>query len=81
VRAALLTMRPGSEHVNQVRAVCHAIEYLGAIRRYDFRLADGRSLKLEQFTGRDRRIGEGEPVTLGWRIEDGWLHAPPVEPA
>jgi len=81
VRAALLTMRPGSEHVNQVRAVCHAIEYLGAIRRYDFRLADGRSLKLEQFTGRDRRIGEGEPVTLGWRIEDSWLHAPPVEPA
>ena len=80
VQAALLTAEPGREHVNQVPAVCHAVEYLGAIRRYDFRLGDGHSLKLEEFTGRGRRLGEGEPVTLGWRIEDGVLHAPP-EPA
>src|SRR5262249_4776889 len=59
VRAALVTATPGAEHVNQVGAACHAVEYLGAIRRYDFRLADGRSLKLEEFTGRGRRIAEG----------------------
>src|SRR5438552_525493 len=76
VRAALVTAQPGAEHVNQVGAVCHAVEYLGAFRRYDFRLVDGRSLKLEEFTGRGRRIAEGEAVTLGWRVEDGVLHAP-----
>jgi ABC-type Fe3+/spermidine/putrescine transport system ATPase subunit len=74
VRAALLTAQPGPEHVNQVPATCHAVEYLGAIRRYDFRLGDGRSLKLEEFTGRGRRFPEAEPVTLGWRVEDGVLH-------
>jgi ABC-type Fe3+/spermidine/putrescine transport system ATPase subunit len=81
VRAALLTARPGGEHVNRVAAVCHAVEYLGAIRRYDFRLGDGQSLKLEEFTGHARRLAEGAPVTLGWRVEDGVLHAPAEEPA
>jgi ABC-type Fe3+/spermidine/putrescine transport system ATPase subunit len=81
VRATLLTAQPGLEHTNQVPAVCHAVEYLGAIRRYDFRLGDGRSLKLEEFSGRGRRFGEGEPVTLGWRIEDAVLHKAAEEPA
>jgi spermidine/putrescine transport system ATP-binding protein len=81
VRAALLSAQPGREHVNQVAAVCRAVEYLGAIRRYDFRLGDGHSLKLEEFTGRGRRLAEGEAVTLGWRIEDGVLHAPGEAPA
>jgi ABC-type Fe3+/spermidine/putrescine transport system ATPase subunit len=77
VRATLFTERPGAEHQNRVAVTCHAIEYLGSIRRYDFRLDDGRSLKLEEFGGHAARIREGEAVTLGWRIEDGVLHAPP----
>ena len=81
VRAALLTAQLGPEHVNQVPAVCHAVEYLGAIRRYDFRLGDEGSLKLEEFTGRSRRLAEGERVTLGWRPEDAVLHAPAESPA
>ncbi len=80
VRAALLTAQPSREHVNQVAAVCRAVEYFGAIRRYDFRLGDGHSLKLEEFTGRGRRLAAGEPVTLGWRVEDGVLHAQAAEP-
>ena len=75
VRAALLTVQPTEEHVNRVAAVCRAVEYLGTIRRYDFRLHDGRSLKLEEFTGRGRRLAEGDTVTLGWRFGDGVLHA------
>ena len=81
VRAALLTAQPGREHVNQVAAVCRAVEYLGTIRRYDFRLGDGHSLKLEEFTGRGRRLAEGAAVALGWRIEDGVLHAVAEAPA
>jgi len=81
VRAALLTAQPGREHVNQVAAVCHAVEYLGTIRRYDFRLGDGHSLKLEELTGRGRRLAEGETVALGWRIEDSVLHAAAEVPA
>jgi spermidine/putrescine transport system ATP-binding protein len=81
VRAALLTALPGPEHINRVAAVCHAVEYLGAIRRYDLRLGDGRSLKLEEFTGRGRRLAEGDSVTLGWRVEDAVLHAPAEAPA
>jgi ABC-type Fe3+/spermidine/putrescine transport system ATPase subunit len=80
VRAALVTARPEGEHVNQVTAVCHAVEYFGTVRRYDFRLGDGRSLKLEEFTGKSRRLAEGEPVTLGWRLEDAVLHAPAGAP-
>lgn len=78
VRAALLTTEGGAEHLNRVPAVCRAVEYLGAIRRYDFRLGDGHSLKLEEFTGRGRRVAEGEAVTLAWRVDDGVLHAPPA---
>jgi ABC-type Fe3+/spermidine/putrescine transport system ATPase subunit len=81
VRAALLTAQPGDEHVNRVAAVCRAVEYLGTIRRYDFRLADGRSLKLEEFTGRGRRLTEGDTVTLAWRRADGVLHAAPAPAA
>ena len=79
VRATLLTERPGAEHANRIAATCHAVEYLGSIRRYDFRLDDERSLKVEQFGGHAARIREGERVTLGWRAEDGVLHAPPEE--
>ena len=78
VRAALLTVQPTEEHVNRIGAVCRAVEYLGTIRRYDFRLPDGRSLKLEEFTGRGRPLAEGDTVTLGWRFADGVLHAPSV---
>src|SRR5712692_3258754 len=77
VRATLLTERLGAEHANRIAATCHAVEYLGSIRRYDFRLDDERSLKVEQFGGHAARIREGERVTLGWRAEDGVLHAPP----
>jgi spermidine/putrescine transport system ATP-binding protein len=79
VRAELLTDRPGPEHVNRLRATCHAVEYLGSVRRYDLRLADGRSVKYEQFGARGARIGEGEEVTIGWRVEDGVRHAPAAE--
>ncbi len=77
VRAALLTERPGPEQANRLPATCHAVEYLGSIRRYDLRLPDGRSIKYEQFGAHAARIKEGEVVTLGWRVEDGILHAPP----
>jgi ABC-type Fe3+/spermidine/putrescine transport system ATPase subunit len=73
VRADLLTERPGPEHANRVPATCHAVEYLGAVRRYDLRLPDGRSLKY-QLAAAAARITEGEEVTLGWRPEDGVLH-------
>jgi ABC-type Fe3+/spermidine/putrescine transport system ATPase subunit len=76
VRAELLDEQPGREHMNRMSAVCHAIEYLGSVRRWDLRLADGRSVKLERFGRTPCRLPEGEPVTLGWRVEDGVLHAP-----
>jgi ABC-type Fe3+/spermidine/putrescine transport system ATPase subunit len=76
VRAELLTERPGPEHGNRVRATCHAVEYLGSVRRYDLRLEDGRSVKYEQFAAAAARIAEGAEVTLGWRPEDGVLHLP-----
>jgi ABC-type Fe3+/spermidine/putrescine transport system ATPase subunit len=75
VRAELLTERPGPEHANRLPATCHAVEYLGSVRRYDLRLPDGRSVKYEQFGAHAPRIVEGERVTLGWRVEDGVLHA------
>jgi spermidine/putrescine transport system ATP-binding protein len=76
VRAEVLTDRPGPEHANRVCATCHAVEFLGSIRRYDMRLPDGRTLKYELFAASRTRIGEGEQVTLGWRPEDGVLHLP-----
>jgi spermidine/putrescine transport system ATP-binding protein len=80
VRAERMTARPGPEHENQLAAVCHAVEFLGSIRRFDLRLADGRSVKLETFGGQGPRIDEGSPVTLGWRTEDAVLHEPAGEP-
>jgi ABC-type Fe3+/spermidine/putrescine transport system ATPase subunit len=77
VRAELLTERPGPKHVNRVHPICRAVEYLGSLRRYDLRLADGRSVKLDQLAASARRIREGEPVTLGWQLEDGVLHEGP----
>jgi ABC-type Fe3+/spermidine/putrescine transport system ATPase subunit len=77
VRAAQLTERPGVEHRNRVCATCHAVEYLGSVRRYDLRLEDGRSMKYEQFAAGAARIAEGAQVTLGWRTEDAVLHLPP----
>jgi ABC-type Fe3+/spermidine/putrescine transport system ATPase subunit len=76
VRAEVLTDQPGPEHANRVRATCHAVEFLGSIRRYDMRLEDGITLKYELFAASRARIGEGEHVTLGWRPEDGVLHLP-----
>lgn len=76
VRADLLTERPGPEHPNRFPAVCHAVEYLGALRRYDLRISDGRSVKCERFGTSAPRIEQGAQVTLGWRVEDGVLHAP-----
>jgi ABC-type Fe3+/spermidine/putrescine transport system ATPase subunit len=76
VRAELFDERPGSEHTNRLAATCHAVEYLGSVRRWDLRLADGRSVKLERFGRMRDRLAEGETVTLGWRVEDGVLHAP-----
>jgi ABC-type Fe3+/spermidine/putrescine transport system ATPase subunit len=76
VRAQLLSAEPGPGHVNRLDATCHAVEYLGSVRRYDLRLADGRSFKYEQFGAQPARLRVGEPVTLGWRVEDGVLHAP-----
>lgn len=73
VRAELLTDRPGPEHGNRVRATCHAVEYLGSVRRYDLRLEDGRSLKYE-LAAAAARIAEGAQVMMGWRPEDGVLH-------
>jgi hypothetical protein len=75
-----MTWRPGPEHPNRVPAVCRAVEFLGSVRRYDLRLPDGRAVKLETFGGPAPRVPEGSPVTLGWRVEDGVLHEPPVEP-
>ena len=77
VRADILSTRPQAEHVNRLEATCNAVEYLGAIRRYDLRLEDGRSLKYEQFRSAAARIKEGERVSIGWRVEDGVLHASP----
>jgi ABC-type Fe3+/spermidine/putrescine transport system ATPase subunit len=79
VRAELLSEGPRPEHVNRLQATCHAVEYLGAVRRYALRLPDGRSVKYEQFGRSAARITEGEHVTLGWRVEDGVLHAPAGE--
>jgi ABC-type Fe3+/spermidine/putrescine transport system ATPase subunit len=76
VRAELLDERPGPEHANRLLATCHAVEYLGSVRRWDLRLADGRSVKLERSGRTACRLAEGEVVTLGWRIEDTVLHAP-----
>ena len=76
IRAELLSERPRPEHVNRLQATCHAVEYLGSVRRYDLRLPDRRSVKYEQFGASAARITEGERVTLGWRVEDGVLHAP-----
>ena len=74
VRAELLEEDPGLDHANRLAATCHAIEYLGSVRRWDLRLADGRSVKLER-SGRTRcRLAEGEAVLVGWRVEDGVLH-------
>ncbi len=75
IRAELLDEQPGPEHVNRMAATCHAVEYLGSVRRWDLRLADGSSIKLERFGRTPCRLAEGEPVTVGWRIEDGVLHA------
>lgn len=77
IRADILTNQPKAEHVNRLMATCHAVEYLGAIRRYDLLLEDGRSVKFEQFRSTGARINEGEKVTLGWRVEDGVLHTAP----
>ena len=80
VRAELLDEGPGPEHTNRMPATCRAVEYLGSVRRWDLRLADGRAVKLER-SGRTRsRLAEGESVTLGWRVEDGVLHAPAEDP-
>ena len=76
VRAELLDERPGPEHANRVLATCHAVEYLGSVRRWDLRLPDGRSVKLERSGRTACRLAEGDAVTLGWRIEDTVLHAP-----
>jgi ABC-type Fe3+/spermidine/putrescine transport system ATPase subunit len=76
VRAELLTAAPGPEHENRLEAECHAVEFFGSIRRYDLRASGGRSIRLEQFGARATRIAEGARVTLGWRVEDGVLHAP-----
>ena len=80
VRAELLDERPGAEHTNRLPATGHAVEYLGSLRRWDLRLADGRSVKLERFGRTPCRLAEGEPVVLGWRVEDGVLHAPADDP-
>jgi ABC-type Fe3+/spermidine/putrescine transport system ATPase subunit len=77
VRAELLDERPGPEQINRVLATCHAVEYLGSVRRWDLRLSDGRSLKFERSGRTSCRLAEGEAVTLGWRIEDTVLHDPP----
>ena len=78
IRADILTSQPAAGHVNRLAATCRAVEYLGAIRRYDLVLEDGRSVKLEQFRSTGTRINEGEKVTLGWRVEDGVLHSSPA---
>ena len=75
VRADILSNRPQAEHVNRLVATCRAVEYLGAIRRYDLLLANGRSVKYEQFRSTEARIDEGTEVTLGWRVAEGVLHA------
>jgi hypothetical protein len=77
VRADLLDERPGPEHENRLLATCHTAEYLGSVRRWDLRLADGRSVKLERSGRAGCRLAEGQAVTLGWRIDDGVIHAPP----
>ncbi len=76
MRAELLTERLGPEHPNRLPATCHAVEYLGALRRYDLRISNGRSVKIERFGASAPRLAPGEQVTLGWRVEDGVLHAP-----
>ena len=76
VRAELLTEGPGPEHPNRLPATCQAVEYLGALRRYDLRISDGRSVKYERFGTSAPRLTPGEQVTLGWRVEDGVLHEP-----
>ncbi len=80
VRAELLDERPGPEHDNRLHATCHAVEYLGSIRRWDLRLEDGRSVKLERAGRTACRLAEGDAVTLGWRIDDTVLHAPGEPP-
>lgn len=65
VRADILTDAPDEGHPNRLEATCRAVEYLGAIRRYDLLLNDGRSVKFEQFRSTGARINEGEQVTLG----------------
>jgi spermidine/putrescine transport system ATP-binding protein len=77
VRAELLDERPGPEHTNRLVATCHAVEYLGSVRRWDLRLSDGRSVKLERSGRAGCRLAEGQSVTLAWRVEDGVLHEPP----
>lgn len=77
VRADSLTETPEKAHVNRIEVTCHAMEFLGAIQRYDMLLPSGGSVKFEQFRKTGRRIAEDEKITLGWRVEDGVLHAAP----
>ncbi len=77
VRADVLAEKPEREHLNRIEATCRAVEYLGAVRRYDLRLDSGQAVKYEQFRAATKRIAEGQRVTLGWRIEDGVLHEAP----
>jgi ABC-type Fe3+/spermidine/putrescine transport system ATPase subunit len=79
VRAELLTTAADGAHVNRLEAECHAVEFLGSVRRYDLRAAGGRSVRLEQFGSRAQRIAEGTRLIVGWRLEDGVLHAPERE--
>ena len=76
VRAELLSPVVEGAHVNRFEAECRAVEFLGSVRRYDLRAADGRSVRLEQFGSAARRIAEGTKLIVGWRVEDGVLHAP-----
>ncbi len=77
VRADLITEHPGAGQPNQLPAQCHAVEYLGALRRYDLKISGGRSVKCERFGMSAPRIKEGAQLTLGWRVEDGVLHDDP----
>jgi ABC-type Fe3+/spermidine/putrescine transport system ATPase subunit len=75
IRAERIVDRPEPAAANRVNGRCTAVEFFGAVRRHIFELPDGMVLKYDQFGALAGRIRPGDTAELGWRSDDGVLHA------
>jgi len=77
VRAERISEQPSHEHANRLAVACEQVEFFGSVRRHFLRRADGQVLKLDQFGALPPRLRSGDAAVVGWRVQDGVLHARP----